>query len=494
MSGRGHDMGAPAREDRGYETSHDRAKVDSRTVATSAAPPALTSSGPPSAVLALQRAAGNRAVADLLQAGPVQRQPAVPATDGDGATAGTTSGDVATDAALASIESARTLDELLARIDAMMPSPERVAPFEALTSTTTAEYSRGELEQDVMRLWRREQLDFTSAALRSVDAPATARGRAIGTRGPRFQPDREYALRRTVNLFAADYRRGADLPDVARIARRGSPFRRALRGEFERETSVLNPPAAQITSSVRGAIIDMWSELDPGTVGEIVVTFSGHGGGGWISGVDGETVSGNQLAELARHAADFNVHLVFVLDTCRAGPITTVAQVEAIRSLDARLARLPEGQRGPLEARVREIERLSREAWQVGQAAFVVGNRARDDVRRPSDDHRLAYVQALLELSRTANAFRPPDDRSGLAAAPVDRLLEARERLQWDVLAALAGSGREAPSTLRCAAAFLDAANDVINAGLEALNTELSAPSSEGAAPSAGGSSAQPVR
>jgi hypothetical protein len=419
-------------------------------------------------VLNLQAAAGNRAVTEALHPRVVQREPPRPTP----APARPSTNGAAKDG-----NAEETLDDVLARIEASMNLPERVAPAEVLTATTAAEFSTGELDLGIEKTWKRERLDFTKAARKHVATSAKG-GAATGTQGPRFDPERRYALRRSVSLLAADYKTGGDLDEVAAIAKRGSPYRSALTKEFGNPTIVLNPTGARMRSSIFDAILKMWIDLQDGEVGELLVTFSGHGGGGYFSGVDWDAVDGNELISLSELAADHNVHVIYVMDTCRAGLLAGAAQGQALREIKSRLARVPADLRKPLLARQQYLQELRLGAFEVGAASHAVGDKARDEVKKRSDKNRLAYFEALVELSNRNRAFKAILGRASLPGIPDHKVLvELQERLGWNVLSAMAGSGREVASTLHAAARMLDAANDVINAALERLDQDVRAAS-----------------
>lgn len=425
-------------------------------------------SDPASHVLRLQQLAGNRAVRQAIVPSSVQRQPAA-----DGATAGN-------DRETRDPE----LEAVLAQVEALMPSAPRVPAFEAITATTAGEFSEGELEEDIERLWTRERVDFTEAARRTADR-SDARRRPRATRSASLPVEGGYALRWSVNLFASDYpRTRSDLPDVARIARRGSPFRRSLDAEFGRTIPVTNPTARQIESAIFDATLAMWTALEPGTNGEIVVTYSGHGGNGIITGVDWVDVGPGKLRDAARLAADHNVHLVFVLDTCRAGTLASYAGGEALRSVGARIDRLPADQQAGARARVEYTRRLGNALFTVGQHVIEAGDAARDANRRRTDAHRLAAFEAFHRVSVSNHAvgalLRGPGVPAGMPS--LAGLMTAQEALGWSLLSALTAERSSMTAALRDAALVLDLGQDVANEVTTQLDAATrAAPRREGA-------------
>lgn len=406
-------------------------------------------------VLRLQSRAGNRAVTGLLN--PVaQRQPTAGAAGPDGS---------AQDS---------ELEAVLAQIDATLPSAPRVPAFEAITGTTAGEYSTGELEEDISRLWSRQRLDFTEAARRTVARGDDRRG-PRGTQSPNLRPQTAYALRWSVNLFAANYPRSrSDLPDVARIARPGSPFSRSLAAEFSRTFPVTDPTGHEIESEIIGAVVEMFTALEPGASGEIVVTYSGHGGNGVITGVDWADVGPERLRSLAHFAADHNVHLIFVLDTCRAGTLAAFAASAALNDAEGRIGNLPADQRSAARARVAFTRRLGRALFALNGAVIAAGDAARTVRRAATDANRVAAFErfnAVFHANRELGVLlREPNRGPGLPS--MTELLSAHEALGWGVLSALTAERSSMTSALRSSAVVLDLGQDVANSIIAQLDAE----------------------
>jgi len=417
------------------------------------------SADPASACLRLQSRAGNAAVARLLKSSSIQRQHDATPAEADG-------------------ELATVLD----RIARAMASAQ-VPPYEVIAGTTAGEYSRGEFEGAIADAWRRERLDFTEAARRIARENTSGEGAPRPTQSPHIPSPDGYALRWNVGLYAADYRgRRDDRPEIAALMRKGSPFQLALGGGFDRAIPVPDPTAAEIKGSVIGAVIDMWAELRPGAMGEIVVFFSGHGGGGQLVGVDGEWLTLNDLRKLAEFAADYDVHLVYVLDTCRAGTLAQYAQATAIEQQVQRpLTDLPPARRAAIEPLARFVEDLNSCSLVLGDRALYVGNAAATYRRRPDDANRLELVNALTSLGAASNDVYKQIGPGRVPPGGPDtaQLLDQLRRLDGALLASyFAGrhESRDAASTvLRRTAVVLDELGDLINDLISRLRREISA-------------------
>ena len=272
-------------------------------------------------ILRLQSVAGNQAVSGLLEKQQVflaaQENTAQPAD--------------------------AELEALLAKI----PSPPRVPAFEAITSTTAGEYSRLEWEEAMQKSWRRERLSFTQTARRVAGTEAA--NRPVSTEGPRTTPPAPYAKRWTLNLIATTYRRKKPMAHVANFLKKGSPFAQAQAAESDRVINVQDPTGAAMRSNISDAVLSLFAALPANQIGELVVYFSGHGTNGRILGVDWKVLSPGDLENLANWARDWNVHIVYILDSCRAGGFVVLSQASAIKEAEERFKKLPADQRQALQ-------------------------------------------------------------------------------------------------------------------------------------------------
>ena len=412
----------------------------------SAASPIDPNSLTPQAILQLQRTVGNQAVQQLLQ-----RDDTIAESDAE---------------AEASAEP-DVLDEELDRIleEAGFSADAPQAPtFEAITSTTAGEFSRGELESEIQRLWRREHLTFTEAAR------TAAQENTIGDRGPRAaqSPDMPaavpYGQRWSVNLFAADYQQWSDLPDIARLMRQGSPFNRALAEEFDNVIPVRNPTTSQMGDAIFNAILGLSAAMNEGELGELIVTFSGHGGNGAISGVDGESLEVSDLRSYARVAQDFNIHMVYILDTCRAGILANFAQAEAMGEIAEGIDDLPEGQQQGAQQSFDVMRTMGRHIAQISGFSIFVGDTQRAFRRQRTTANFQALFERLTQLGERVVRSQQFLDSDAAAGIPnLEQLREQHMDLRWALIAAMDGNRGAGNRALRASAVLLDSMGDALN-------------------------------
>lgn len=329
--------------------------------------------------------------------------------------------------------SVRRLSDLLAA-----PPPE-VGSFEALTATTLAEESAGEMERGIGDLWTREHLSFTAAARRMAEGPALAGGGPQPTSSARTGAG-ALGTRRALNLFAHDYRgTSGDLPGIAEVARAGSPLRRSQDSEFATVDTRLNPTGRDIRAAVYDAVRDA-AAASVGSGAELVVYFSGHGGGGGISGVDWDAVEVDELASHGRLASSLGVHLVYVLDTCHAGHLATFANVEAMSDVRGDAARI-----GPMWAAI--VECITVTFRELGIATNAVAGPL----------HELDWAWDRAERSRlTTSRRRGMRERIGATHTPTTELGELLAQPRLD--AALP----DRPALEAAAATFRSNLDDVL--------------------------------
>jgi hypothetical protein len=368
------------------------------------------------------------------------------------------------------------LDQELEQLfDSIRGTP--VPAFEAITSTTGAERSRGELEDAVKRLWRRERLSFTSAARRVAREGSGIAADPRAAQSQPLAPDAPYAQRWTLNLLAADYQTGADVPEVADLLRRGSPFQQMLAAEFDHVMSVLNPTGNMMRSAIIDAIMELSRVVPQGQHGELAVTFSGHGSNGRIVGVDDGVLLPHDLQLLAGFAAEWDVHIIYVLDTCRAGQLVAFAQAAAIGDVSRRLGDLPAAARSGPQALMNLARRLGSHSATVNHQAVALGTAQRAYERRRSETNRTAVATAFTAFAPAISALN--DDIREIAAGgavPAEAATQFSE-LQVQVLtmhtyalATLATGPRNVTADLRQAAVVLDTMYDFVNRLIELAN------------------------
>jgi len=375
----------------------------------------------------------------------------------------------------------RDLDaELDALLNGIVVDTPNIPAFEAITSTTAGEYSRGELESEIQRLWQREHMSFTQAARHAASE------NTIGQRGPQatqsahIEPEVPYSQRWSVNLFAYDYRTGADLPEINNLTRRGSPFQRSLAAEFDRVIPVRNPTGREIYSEIFNGIHNLWLALDEGQIGEIVVTFSGHGGNGFISGIDWESISPNQLSGLADLAEEFNIHMVYILDTCRAGLLANYAQADATTDIAEQIANAPGDRQQELSADLESTTALGTLTARVSGHTIFVGNALREYRRHRTDENYLVLFERLHELFeevQSVDDFLSQAQQGSTNPGNVSGLRQQISDLMFAILIAYGGRRASVNDALRSASGLLDALNDTVNTDISRLNAALSSAS-----------------
>jgi len=259
----------------------------------------------------------------------------------------------------------QSLDAELDAILAKIPSPPQVPAFEAITSTTAGEYSVTEWEEAMQRNWRRDRLTFTQTARRVAGTEEA--NRPVSTEGPRVTPPVPYAKRWTLNLIANNYHRGKRLQHVNNFLKKGSPFEQAQAAESDRVINVQDPTGEMMRSNIIDAIFGLFAALPEGQIGELVVYFSGHGINGVINGVDWGFLSPGDLESLANFARDWNVHIVYILDSCRAGGFVILSQGAAIKEAEKRFKKLPADQQQILRQKANAARALVSGTYAINQ-------------------------------------------------------------------------------------------------------------------------------
>jgi len=207
----------------------------------------------------LQRFAGNAAVAVALQRDP---EPA-------------TAADEPSHAAADQVQA--VLDQIAPIITRARETPDA----EVIASTTAPDSATGMLEQAVSRLWRHRRIPFLGAVRRA--AANDPRGAHFVQSGP-AGGDERYGQRWSLNFLAANYRNLPDLPEIRALLRRGSPYRESQEAEFSRVIPLEDPTGAQMRDALVSTVTDLSLSLRPGEIGQLLVTYSGHGRGGILCG------------------------------------------------------------------------------------------------------------------------------------------------------------------------------------------------------------------
>jgi len=436
--------------------------------AAGATPPDNSPNGrmPPSLsdaqLVRLQRSAGNLAVARELelglQTGPsLQRQPNAPRP-----------------AAAPPSDSVSALLDEIAPVVGRLRQPPGV---EVITGTSQAEYSRGELEREIGRLWQRRNLPFLDAARL---AARSNRGGPRAEQTTETPATEQFGQRWSLNLLAADFQQWSDLPEIGRLLRNGSPYGEALRAEFGRVIPVNNPTAARMRDVIVATVVELSLALHPGDIGQLLVTYSGHGGDGFIAGVDGEEIEPAWLIERGRAAASLGVQLVFVLDTCRAGTLVRLAQRTSVQRFRTEAQQFSEPRRSNIEPLVLFDRDVYNSSTRLGEATIALGDAARQLERRPragaaatgrispADAVALDAIGALTSMARqNAELHRLVTEARPSLAPTAGELAAASDRLSWLLIGALGADLVSIRRSLRQTAVVLDLVSTYINALIE---------------------------
>ncbi|MGB3716830.1 MAG: hypothetical protein WA996_20620 [Candidatus Promineifilaceae bacterium] len=408
----------------------------------------------PQEIRRLQQTAGNRAVTRLLvhrSAAIVQRAPA--------------KGDKYKDKGLAE------LDELLSQIGEKGQKVD-IPPVEVISGTTAAEGSGGGIEGEIERLWRREKLTFTKAA-RKAARKQTGRRRSVSTQSPHIKPSKAYGKRWSLNLLAADYKgKKADLMDILRLTRKGSPFQKSQAAESNKVLDVKNPTAEEMRTQISEAIFGLHGKLDAGEIGELVVYFAGHGSSGTFSGINWEVVTKKQLASLANLARDFNIHMVYVLDTCRGGPLTHIGRMAAVGDIEKRGAQLPGKLQKAFDERYNLMAALGNLGYRISVTTLPLGDWVRHYWKRPSDKRFRPVIKALALVHKQVSKLGQhlaKDDPVLKKLPELPRLKKLQSRTSMALLRAFEGTRRLIKKATRNIAWLIDGLNDVVNRLIKGL-------------------------
>ncbi len=375
------------------------------------------------------------------------------------------------------------IDVILGRTEAFGPD---VPTFEVISATTSAQLSHGELEQEVGRLWTREQIGFTEAARQAAETnSATRQGSAVPTQSADFEPDQSYSQRWMLGFYNHDYEKGSgggDLPALKKLLRRGSGFQRSVKSDFDQDFPFENSSGAQISSQINEKGRHLRRGLERQEIGELVVFFTGHGGGGSILGVDGTSVAWSELASLADLAQDFGIHTVYILDTCRAGSLASLAQLAAQDNIDESIAESASSDTTTMTSRGETLRALSTESLAAKEAALslldwhrwhrsATRKRMGPDIIAQADEQRTLAAKQLSHHIGTIYALLHRAE--GEAVPHRAELIRLSATLMLGSVWAL--DPRRISGFLDDLAPFFDTMNDSVNAQLITLRQMVEA-------------------
>ena len=423
----------------------------------------------------LQQQIGNRAVGQLSEAGssvdPQFAEPAVPAAQEDRAEpqeerAGLTRSEI---------------EVMLGRTEAFGPN---VPTFEVISATTSAQLSQGELEREIGNLWTRERIGFTEAARQAAETDsASLQGSAVPTQSANFEPDQPYSQRWMLGFYAYDYQTGgSDLPYLKKLLRRGSGFQRSVESDFDHVFPVENPSGAQISSQINEKSRHLRRGLERQETGELVVFFTGHGSGRSIMGADGTSVAWSELASLAGLAQDLGIHTVYVLDTCRAGSLASLAQLAAQDDIDETIGESGITDTRVLTSRSETLRTLTTESLAAKELALdlldwhrwhrrATRNRVPPDQISQADEERTLATNRLAQHIGNIHALLHRVEEETVPHCA--ELIRRSGALMLGSVWAL--DPRRIRGFLNDIAPFFDTMNDSINAQLIALRQTVAA-------------------
>jgi hypothetical protein len=354
-----------------------------------------------------------------------------------------------------------------------------VPGFEAITGTTQAQNSFGDLGDSIANLWHREHLSFTDAARAVADRPA-AHGMPYATQS-QATPATTYHTRQALVMVAWDYRTWGDVPQIRRYLREGSRFQNALSGEFAHINNVENPTGANIEANIHTMVQAIATALPAGAIGELLVYYTGHGGGAGISGVDEISVGADRLQAIATAAQAQRVHITYIFDSCNIGAIVNLAQQDTLATVRPLISQAPEARRAEFTAQLDILNDISQLTDAIGADVTDLyglrrqwGNTAAQETGR-----------GLCE--NISNAFRNISERMrGFnLTTSIDRLGLLMSFLVPEIEMALKSEGQLSPGNpnritvawvneqRRLIAPILDNLNDVIRQGTADLQRQI---------------------
>jgi hypothetical protein len=373
------------------------------------------------------------------------------------------------------------LDAALADLDAALARlPRGVPTYEAVTSSTGAETSHtDQVREYIPARWNHETLDYTDAARAIADQERTDGSHP--TRSAQLGSGVAYDLRWGLHISCLRYSRpGGDLTHMDDVV--GQVAARGASGDFDRSSTVQDPPAATLLGVIHQNVAQLSEALNGGR-GQLTVSIFSHGGtgpgGGYVRGADTEMVTYAELETLARDARRSNVHVVYVIDSCLSGDLTVRANEAAAQEveLDALMTEASGGD--ATEAR----DRLALARQLMGPLRRVNENGGR--LRSQSRGVRHGGRDAYATFARTASSIGPdldeleelldtlafPADEADAVDALGPRLHQARIGL----LISLPGDVATVSRGMHDLAGFLDPMNGLVNRLLEGADRSLEA-------------------
>jgi hypothetical protein len=362
----------------------------------------------------------------------------------------------------------------------------QVPEFEAITGTTQAQNSFGNLGDAITRLWQREHLSFIDSA-REVASREPTNHLPRATQSAPVEASRTYQPRHAVVMVAWNYNHWGDVPQIRRYLREGSQFQDALRGEFAAVNNFENPTGSGIETNIQNSIQALARQVTPGQIGELLVYLTGHGGSGGIYGIDEVGVSPARLRELAHEASRANVHITYIIDSCNIGEIVNLAQEDTLSALGVSVEAAPEAQREQYRLRFAALRDIRTDIQAIGDQVHnlydsrrTLGNAATQTAARGFAGH---LSNALSRLSDDLLVYGRAANVSTFDLGM--RILEPSVESYLLSIPPVITRGRRTPgigdtittqkvNQLRTQLApIIDLANDLIRTGVQQLRNEL---------------------
>jgi len=225
------------------------------------------------------------------------------------------------------------IDDLLAQVGV---NPQQDVPtYEVITGTTAAENSRSEMSFRAEPRWRQRTVEFDEGVRRDAQR-RHRRDEPHPTQSPAAPEQQRLAMTPNWGLMLAvnNYERWHDLPQVRRFLRAGSSFRRSFGVGLDHvEPPPRDPTGQEMHNAIFNAIWAMSMQVRPDDVGHLVIYISGHGGSNGVFGSDdreGPSVTEPDLRRYADLAREQNIHVTYIIESCKIGLMVTHAQVAVI--------------------------------------------------------------------------------------------------------------------------------------------------------------------
>jgi hypothetical protein len=220
-----------------------------------------------------------------------------------------------------------------------------VPPSQVIAGASGVQTSTGELTNETAA----EGADFGEGAQANAEendhhlAGSHYRRGSNPMQSPDLSTARDFALRYGIGFLCSTYPPGfGNLADIAEYSRPNSAYLRAFQG-MNQQQQYTNPTRSQVLSTMADWIRRLNHDLPPGGVGQLVVSFQGHGGRGNFYASDGRQITASELAALATRAERMRVSLRLVLDACFAGAAVPEFQDHAADSVDQQIDQNVEG-------------------------------------------------------------------------------------------------------------------------------------------------------